>query len=164
MVFPVVMYGWELDHKEGWAPKKWCFWIVVLEKILESLLDRKEIVNPKGNQLWIFIEKADAEAEAPILWPPNAKSRLIGKDPDAGKEWEQEKEATEDEMIGWHHRLSRHEFEQTLGDSEGQESLACCSSQGCRVGHTYQKTTLVYSSITHKSQKVETNVHRLMNG
>ena len=119
MVFPVVMYGWELDHKEGWAPKKWCFWIVVLEKILESLLDRKEIVNPKGNQIWIFIEKADAEAEAPILWPPNAKSRLIGKDPDAGKEWEQEKEATEDEMIGWHHWLSRHEFEQTLGESEG---------------------------------------------
>ena len=108
------------------------FWTVVLKKTLESPLDCKMIkpVNPIGNQLWIFIEKADAEAEAPILWPPNAKSRLIGKDPDAGKEWEQEKEATEDEMIGWHHRLSRHEFEQTLGDSGGQRSLACHSSLG----------------------------------
>ena len=94
---------WELDHKEGWELKNWCFWIVVLEKILESLLDSKEIkpVNPKGNQSRIFIERTDAEAETPILWPPDVKNRLIGKDPDAGKDWRQEgKGVTEDEMVG----------------------------------------------------------------
>ena len=111
---------WELDHKEGWVPKNWCFLIVVLEKTLESPLDCKEIkpVNPKGNQPWIFIGRTDAEA--PILWSPDSKNQLIGKDPDAGKDWRQkEKGAAEDEMVGWHHRLSGHEFEQTLGDSEG---------------------------------------------
>ena len=84
---------WELDHKEGWAPKNWCFWTVVLEKTLESPLDWKEIkpVNPKGNQCWIFIGRTDAEAEAPIIWPPDGKSWLTGKDPDAGKDWRQEK-------------------------------------------------------------------------
>ena len=94
---------WELDHKEGWELKNWCFWIVVLEKILESLLDSKEIkpVNPKGNQSRIFIERTDAEAETPILWPPDVKNRLIGKDPDAGKDWRQEgKGVTEDVMVG----------------------------------------------------------------
>ena len=119
---------WELDHKEGWAPKNWCFWTVVLEKTLESPLDCKEIksVNPKGNQLWIFIERTDAEAEAPILWPPDAKSQLIGKDPDAGKDWRQEeKGAIEDEMVRWHHRLNGHEVEQTQEDGEGQGSLVC---------------------------------------
>ena len=122
---------WELDHKEGWVPKNWCFLIVVLEKTLESPLDCKEIkpVNPKGNQPWIFIGRTDAEA--PILWSPDSKNQLIGKDPDAGKDWRQkEKGAAEDEMVGWHHRLSGHEFEQTLGDSEGQGSLACCSPWG----------------------------------
>ena len=102
--------------------------IVVLEKTLESPLDSKEIkpVNPKGNQPWTFIGRTDAEA--PILWPPDAKSWLIGKDPDAGKDWgQEEKGVTEDEMVGWHHRLNEHEFEQTLGDSEGQGSLARCS-------------------------------------
>ena len=111
MVFPLL---WELDHKEGWAPKNWCFWTVVLEKTLEIPLDWKEIkaVNPKGNQPWIFIGMTDAEAEAPILWPPDAKSWHIGKVPDAGKDWGQkEKRTTEDNMVGWHHWLKGHEFE-----------------------------------------------------
>ena len=99
---------WELDYKESWGPKNWCFWTVVLEKTLESPLDCKEIhpVNPKGNQSWIFIGRADAEAGAPVLWPPDAKNWLIGKDPDAGKDWRQEeKGTTEDEMVGWCHRF-----------------------------------------------------------
>ena len=114
---------WELDYKEGWAPKNWCFWTVVLEKTLESPLDCKEIkqVNPKGNQPWILIGRTDAEGEAPILWPPDVKSWLIGKDPDAGKVWKQEKGTTEDEMVGWHHRLNGHEIEQAPADCEGQE-------------------------------------------
>ena len=113
---------WELDHKEVWAQKNWCFWTAVLEKTPESPLDCKEIkpVSPKGNQPWIFITRTDAEAEVPVLWPPDTKSQLIGKDPDAGKDWRQEKGTTEDEMIGWHHQLNGHEFEQTLRDSEGQ--------------------------------------------
>ena len=105
---------WELDYKESWALKNWCFWTVVLEKTLESPLDCKEIhpVHSKGNQSWIFIGRTDAEAEAPILWPPDAKSWLTGKDPDAGKDWRQEeKGTTEDEMVGWHHQLDGHEFE-----------------------------------------------------
>ena len=117
---------WELDHEEGWASKNWCFWIVVLEKTLESPLDSKEI-NPKENQHWIFIGRTDAEAEAPILWPPDAKSWLIGKDTDAGKDCGQEVGATEDETVGWHHWLNGHEFEQTLERVMGQGSLACCS-------------------------------------
>ena len=105
------VWMWELDYNESWAPKNWCFWTVVLKK---SPLDCKEIqqVNPKGNQSWIFIERTDAEAETPILWPPDVKSWLIGKDPNAGKDWGQkEKGATEDEMAGWHHWLDGHEFE-----------------------------------------------------
>ena len=127
------IWVWELDHKEGWVPENWCFQIVVLEKTLESPLDSKEIksVNLKGNQSWIFIARIDAEVEAPILWPPDVKSWFIGKDPEAGKDWGQEETgATEDEMIGWHHRLNGHEFEQTLGNSEGQGSLACHSPWG----------------------------------
>ena len=103
------VWMWELDYKEIWVPKNWCFWTVVLEKSLESPLDCKEIkpVNPKGNQSWIFIEKTDAEAEYPILWPPDVKSWLIAKDPDAGKDWrKEEKGMTEDEMVGWHHWLN----------------------------------------------------------
>ena len=102
---------WELDYKESWVPKNWCFWTVVLEKTLESPLDFKEIqpVNPKGNQSWIFIGRTDAEAETLIIWSPNAKSWLTGKDPDAGKGWRrEEKGMTEDEMAGWHHRLDGH--------------------------------------------------------
>ena len=121
---------WELDHKEGWTLKNWCFWAVVLEKTLESPLDCKKIrpVNHKGNQPRIFIGRTDAEDETPVLWPPDAKNWLTGEDPDAGKDWrEEEKGATEDKMVGWHHRLDGHEFEQVLGVGDGQGSLACCS-------------------------------------
>ena len=107
---------WELDHKGGWALKNWCFQTVVLEKTLESPSESKEIkpVSPKGNQPWIFTGRTDAEAEAPTLWPPDVKSGLIGKDPDAGKDWRQEeKGVTEDEIVGWHHGFNGHEFEQT---------------------------------------------------
>ena len=108
------IWMWELDYKESWAPKTWCFWTVVLEKTLESPLDCKEIqpVHPKGAQSWVFIGGTDAEAETPILWPPDAKSWLIGWDPDARKDWgQEEKGMTEDEMAGWHHWLDEHEFE-----------------------------------------------------
>ena len=113
---------WEFDYKESWAPKSWCFWTVVLEKTLESPLDCKEIklVNPKGNQSWIVIGRADAEAEAPILWPPDEKNWFIGKAPDAGKDWRQEdKGPTENEMAGWPHQLDGHEFEQAPGVGDG---------------------------------------------
>ena len=126
---------WELDHKEGWAPKNVCFWTVVLEKTVESPLDCKEIkpVNPKGNQSCIFIGRTDVEVETPVLWPPDGKNWLIVKDPDSGNDWRQEeKGTTEVEMVGRHHRLDGHEFEQATGDSEGQGSLACCSSWGLR--------------------------------
>ena len=126
---------WELDYKESWARKNWCFWTVVLEN---SPLGCKEIqpVHPKGNQSWILIGRTDAEAEAPVVWPPNAKSWLIGKDSDAGKDWRQEEKGmTEDEMVGWHHWLNGHEFGQTAGDGDGQGNLACCSLWGCRVRH-----------------------------
>ena len=105
------VWMWELDHKESWAPTNWCFWTVVLERTLESPLDSKEIkpVNPKENQPRIFIGRTDAEAS--ILWPSDVKSQLIGKDPDAGKDWRREKGTTEDEMVGWHHWLDGHEFE-----------------------------------------------------
>ena len=123
MVFSVVhVWMWELDYKESWAPKNGCFWTVVLKKSLESPLNCKEIkvVNPKWNQSWIFIGRTDAEAEAPVLWPPDAKNWLIGKDPDAGKDWRQEeKGTTEDEIIGWHHQLYGHEFEQAPGVGDG---------------------------------------------
>ena len=116
----------------------WCFWSVVLEKGLESLLDCKEIkpVNPKGNQPWIVTERTDAEAAAPKLWSPDAKSQLTRKDPGAGKDWgQEEKGSTENEMVGWHHRLNGQEFEQTPEDSEGQGSLVCCSPWGCKESY-----------------------------
>ena len=122
---------WVLEHKEDWIPKNWCFLIVVLEKILGSPLDSGEIkpVHPKGNQSWIFIRRTDAEAEAPILWPPDAKSWLIGKDSDDEKDWRQEeKVVTEDEMVWWHQWVNGHEFEQAPGNGKGQGNLACCSS------------------------------------
>ena len=124
---------WELDRKEGWAPKNWCFWISVSKKTLESPVDCKEIkpVNPKGNESLIFIGRTDAEAEAPILWPPDAKSQLIRKDPDAEENWRQEEKGmTEDRMVGWHHWLDGHEIEQAPGDGERQGSRACCSPWG----------------------------------
>ena len=138
------VWMWELDYKESWMLKNWCFWKLVLEKTLESPLDCKEIkpVNPKWNQSWIFIGRTDAEAEALILWPPEAKNWLIGKDPDPGKDWGQEKKGvTEDKMFGWHYQLNRHEFEQALGDGGGQGSLVCCSPWGWSskesVGHEW---------------------------
>ena len=123
--------SWELDHKEGWAPKNWCFWIVVLEKTLESPLDSKQIkpVDPKGNQPWIFTGRTDAEAQTPILWPPDAKSWLTGKDPDAGKDWRWEMGTREDEMAGWHHRLKGHDCEQTPASSERQGSSGVKKNQ-----------------------------------
>ena len=120
------LWMWELDYKESWAPKNWCFWTVVLEKTLESPLDCKEIqpVHPKENQTWMFIGRTDAEAE--IVWPPDMKNWLICKDPDAGKDWRQEKKGTTvDEMVGWHHRLNGQEFEQAPGVADGQRGLAC---------------------------------------
>ena len=129
---------WELDHKEGWALKNWCFWTVVLEKTLESPLDCKEIqpVHPKGNQSWIFIGRTDAEAEVPILWPPDGKNWLIGKDPDAGKDWRQEKGTIADEMVGWDHQLDGHEFEQALGVDDRRGSPVCCSPRGHKESDT----------------------------
>ena len=123
---------WELNNKEGWVPKNWCFQIVVLEKMRESFLDFKEIkpVNTKGNQPWIFIGRTDAETEAPILWQPDAWSWLIGKDPDNVKDWRQEeKEVTEDDMVEWHHRLSGWEFEQTPGRTGKPGVLQSMGSQ-----------------------------------
>ena len=123
---------WELNYKESWAPKNWCFWTVVLEKTLESPLDCKiKPVNPKGNQSWMFTGRTDVEAETPILWPPDVKNWLIWKDPDAGKDWRQEeKGTTEDEMVGWHHWLDGHEFEQAPGVGEEQGGLAWCIPWG----------------------------------
>ena len=154
---------WELVHKEGRAPKNWCFRIVVPEKILENPLDGKEIkpLNPKRNKFWIFIGSTDAEAEAPVLWPPDAESKLTGKDPDAGKDWRQEDGGTtEDEMVRWHRWFKGHKFEQTPGDSEGQGNMACCSPWGhkCQIQlsdrtrtQTCQKTPLVYFSLIYNS-------------
>ena len=138
LVFPSHVWMWELDRKEGWVLKNWCFWTVVLEKTSEGPLDSKEIksVNPKGNQPWTYIGRTDAEAEAPILWPPDMKSQFFGKDLDAGKDWGQEEEwVTENEMVAWHHWLNGQEFEQTQGYIEGQGSLVCYGSWGSqRVG------------------------------
>ena len=167
---------WELDYKESWALKNWCFWTVVLEKTLESPLDCKENqpVNPQGNQFWIFIGRTDAVAETSILWPLDVKNWLIGKDPDSGKDWRQkEKGMTEDEMVGWHQwRLNGHEFEYTLGVDDVQGSLACCSTWGrkesdmaellkwteqmcqCRVITLNQCTTLVGNVDTGEAMNV----------
>ena len=135
---------WELDHQEGWVPKNWCFQIV-LEKTLDSPLDSKEIkpVNPKGNQPWIFIGRTDAEAEAPVLWPPDAKSHLIGKDPDTRKDWRQEDRGWQ--RIRWldgYHQLDGHEFEQAPGVDDGHESLMCCSPWGCKESNMTDWTEL----------------------
>ena len=136
MVFPVKKnHMWELDCDEGWAPKNWCFWTVVLEKTLESPLDCKEIqpVRSEGDQPWDFFGRNDAKAEASVLWPPHAKSWLIGKDSDAGRDWgQEEKGTTEDEMAEWHHWLDGRESKWTPGDGDGQEGLVCCVSWGCK--------------------------------
>ena len=133
---------WELDYKEGWALKNWCFWIVVLEKTLHNPLASKEIkpVSPRGNQLWIFIGRTGAEAEAPILWPPDKMNQLIGKDLDAQKDWgQEEKEMTEAEMVGWHQWLNGHEFDQTLNVGDRQGGLACCSPWGHKESNRTQQ-------------------------
>ena len=145
---------WELDHNEDWEPNNWRFWTAVLEKTFETLLDCKEIqpANLKGNQPWIFIGRTDAEAETPILWLPDAKSRPIEKDPDVGKDWgQEEKGATEDEMLGWHHWFNEHEFEQTLGDGEGQGSLMCCSLWHHKeLDRTEQLNKIIVRSSPHR--------------
>ena len=126
---------WDLHQKGIWVPKNWHFWTVVLKKTLESPLDSKDIksVNPKVSQPWTFIGRTDAAAEAPTLWLPDGNRRLIGKDPDTGENWGQEdKVVTEDEIVGWHHWLSGHEFEYTCGDSDGQRSLTCLNLWGRR--------------------------------
>ena len=136
------VWMWELDCEESWTPKNWCFWTVVLEKTLENPLDCKEIqpVHPKGDQSWVFIGRTDVEADTPIFWPPDMKSWLIGKHPDAGKDWgQEEKGMTEDEMVGWHHRLDGHGFGWALGVGDGQGSLECCSSWGLKESDTTER-------------------------
>ena len=155
------MYGYELDCEESWALKNWCFWTVALEKTLESPLDCKEIqpVHSEGDQSWVFFGRTDAKAETPILWPPHVKSWLIGKDPDAGRDWGQkEKGMAKDEMAGWHHQLDGHEFGWTPGVGDGQGGLACYDSQDRKESDTtewlnwtehYNQTTGMCSLYPH---------------
>ena len=138
----------DLDCEESWALKNWCFWTVVLEKTLKSPLNRKEIqpVHSEGDQSWVFFGRNDAKAETPLLWPPHAKSWLIGKDSDAGRDWgQEEKGKTEDEMAGWHHRLDGREFEWTPGVGDGQGGLACCNSWGRKESDTTER--LIWSDL-----------------
>ena len=143
MVFPMAMYvceSWAVKKERLWMPKNRCFWTVVLEKTLESPLDCKEIqpVHSEGDQPWDFFGVNDADAETPVLWPPHAKSWLIGKDADAGRDWgQEEKGTTEDEMAGWHHRLDGRESEWTPGIGDGQGGLVCCDPWGRRVRHDW---------------------------
>ena len=133
---------WELDCEEGWALKNWCFWTVVLEKTLESALDCKEIqpVHSERDQPWDFFGRNDAKAETPVLWPPHAKSWVIGKDSDAGRDWgQEEKGTTEDEMAGWHHWLDGRESQLTLGVGDGLGSLVCCNSWGHKESDTTER-------------------------
>ena len=143
---------WELDYKESWAPKNWCFWTVVLEKTLESPLhcnqsilrrsdptrsNQIQPVHPKGDHSWVFIGETDVEAKTPILWPPDAKSWFVWKDPDVGKDWgQEEKGTTEDEMVGWHHRHNGHGFGWTPGVGDGQAGLVYCGSWGHKESDT----------------------------
>ena len=146
---------WELDCEESWALKNWCFWTVVLEKTLESPLNCKEVqpVHPKGDQSWVFIGRTVVKAEIPILWPPDAKSWLIWKDPDAGKDWgQEEKGTTEDEMAGWHHWLKGHGFGWTPGVGDGQGGLTCCGSWGHKESDTTE--WLTWTEIYIKAEKM----------
>ena len=141
-VFPVVMYRWELDYKESWVLKNWCFWTTVLEKTLGSPLDCKEMqpVNPKGNQPWIFIGRTDAKAETPICWPFHAKNWLIGKDPDAGKDWRQEeKGTTENEMVGWHTDLMNTSLSKLWELVVDREAWHGCSPWGRKESDTTER-------------------------
>ena len=147
-------FTWDLNQ-ESWVLKNWYFWTVVMEKTLKSPLDCKEIkpVNPKGNQSWMFIGRSDAEAETPLLWSPDMKTWLTGKDSDAGKDWRQEeKGTTEDEIVGWHHQLEGHEFQQALGVGDRQGSLACCSPWGCKELDTTEWTKLNWTQ--HRPQYI----------
>ena len=144
------VWMWELDYKESWAQKNWCFWTVVLEKTLESPLDSKEIqpLHPKGNQSWIFIGRTDAEPETSILWPPDVKNLLIGKDPDAGKDWRrEEKRTTEDEVVGWHHWLDGHEFEfELVMDREAWHALVhWVKKSRTRLSDNWTEPPLIWS-------------------
>ena len=144
-------------------PKNWCFWAVVLEKTLESPLDCKEIqpVHPKGDQSWVFIRRTDVEVETPIFWPPDAKNWLIWKDPDAGKDWRwEEKGMTEDEMVGWHHRLNGHRFGLTLEVGDGQGSLACCSPWGCKESDLTER--LNWTELNWTDRQKKTHVVRVV--
>ena len=145
---------WELDYKESWAPKNWCFCTVVLEKTLESTLDSKEIqsVHPRRNQSWIFIGRTDAIAETPIFWPPDAQNWVIGKDSDAGNDWRwEEKGTTEDEVVGWDHQLNGHEFEWALGVGDKQGSLAYCSPWGRKESDMTER--LNWAELKHVTSK-----------
>ena len=153
---------WEVDYKESWVPKSWCFLTVVLEKTLESPLDCKEIqpVHPEGDQCWMFIAGTDAEAETPILWLPDTKNGLIGKDPDAGKDWRQkEKGMTEDEMVGWHHWLNGHGFGWTPGVGDGQGSLACCSPWGCKESDMSERLNWLVKTRPLEPDRLEGEFH-----
>ena len=150
------VWMWELDYKESWALKNWCLRTVVLEKTRESPLDCKEIqpVHSEGDQSWIFIGRIDTETETPILWPPDGKKWLIRKVPDAGKDWRQEeKGTTEDEMVGWHHQLDEHEFEQAMGVGDGQGSLACCSPWGHKESDMTERLNWTETMRDHGSVK-----------
>ena len=152
---------WELDYKESWALKNCYFWTVMLEVTLESPLDCKEIqlVHPKGNHFWIFIGRTDPEAETPILWSPDEKNWIIWKDPDAGKEWRwEEKAMTEDEMVGWHHRLNGQEFGWTPGVGDEQGGLACCNSWGHKESDTTE-----WLSWTELKQPMAQNIFQKRN-
>jgi len=156
---------WELDCEEGWALKNWCFWTVVLEKTLESPLDCKEIqqVPSKGDQSWVFFGRTDAKAETPIFWPPQAKSWLIGKDSDAGKDWgQEEKGTTEDEMVGWHHRLIGHGFEWTPEVGDGQGGLACCGSWGRKESDTTEQLTWTELNWDHEGGVLRSGIIALI--
>ena len=165
MVFPVIMYGCESwAIKKSWAPKNWYFWTMVLEKTLESPLDCMEIqlAHPKGDQSWVFIGRTDVDAETAILWPPDTKSWLIWKDPDAGKDWgQEEKGMTEDEIFGWHHLLNGHEFGWTLGVGDGQGGLTCCGSWRCKELDTTER--LNWTEIKHPEYTLilSLNLHRV---
>ena len=149
------VWMWELDYKENWVPKNSCFWTVVLEKTLESPLDCKgiQLVHPKGDQSWVFIGRTDVEAETPILWPTNVKNWLIGKNPDAGKDWRQkEKGTTEDKMVGWHYWLNGHEFEQFPEVGDGQGGLVCCSPWGHKESDMTEWTELNWTRRQNEAQ------------
>ena len=154
------VWMWELDYKESWAPKNWCFWTMVLEKTLESPSDSKEIqpVHPKWDQSWVFIGRTDAETETPTLWPPPGKSWLIGKDPDAGRDWGQEEGTTENKMVEWHHWLDGHEFEWIPGVGDGHGGLACCDSWSHKELDTTEGlnwTELIHMCVCAHIHKVE---------